>query len=124
MPEAIGPEAHWDAALAEGRFLLQRGRASGRAWFPPRIAEPGTGDSDFDWIEASGRGTIYSLTIVSQRPPAEPYAVVLVELAEGPRLMSRIEGVDPVTLSIGMPVFARILCENGAPLLVFEPARG
>jgi uncharacterized protein len=116
-----GAEAHWRAALAEGRFLLQRGCASGRAFFPPRIAEPGTGDSA-EWFEASGEGRVYSVTVVARKPPETPYAVVLVELAEGPRVMSRIEGVAPDAIRIGMAVKARIIADDGAPLLVFEPA--
>ncbi len=117
----MGPEAHWRAALADGSFLLQRGRQSGRAFFPPRIAEPGTGD-ETEWFEACGEGTVYSVTIIGQKPPAVPYAVVLVELAEGPRLMSRVEGVAPEAIAIGMAVKARIIREGDAPLLVFDPA--
>ena len=119
MPD--GPEATWRAALAEGRFLLQRGRASKKAFFPPRIAEPGSGD-ETDWFEASGLGCVYSVTVVGQRPPAPNYAVVLVELQEGPRLMSRIEGLAPDAIAIGLPVRARILTEADGPILVFEPA--
>ncbi len=115
-----GPEAQWRAALAGGRFLLQRGRASGRAFFPPRIAEPGTGD-DAEWFEASGRGIVYSTTVIGPKPPALPYAVVIVELAEGPRLMSRIDGIAPESIAIGMPVKARIATEADSPILVFEP---
>lgn len=118
---AGGPEAHWRAALAEGRFLLQRAVSSGTIVFPPRLAEPGTGDTDLEWVEASGMGKIYSLTIVSQRPPAEPYNVVLVDLDEGGRLMSRVECKDLQSLHIGMRVRAQIIDEDGAPLLVFAP---
>ncbi len=117
-----GPEAHWRAALAEGRLLLQRARSSGAVIFPPRLAEPGTGDTELDWIEASGLGTIHAVTVVSRKPPELPYNVVLVELDEHVRLMSRVEGVAPDAISIGMRVRARIGEENGAPLLLFEPA--
>ena len=92
---STGPEAQWRAALADGRFLLQRAVSSGTVFFPPRLAEPGTGDDDIEWIEASGMGLVYSLTLVSPKPPAEPYNVVLVDLDEGARLMSRVDGVAP-----------------------------
>ncbi len=122
QPQAAGgPEAQWRAALAEGRFLLQRARASGRVFFPPRLAEPGTGDGDLEWIEASGLGTIYSVTVISQRPPTPPYAVVLVDLDEGARMMSRVEAMEPDAIRIGMRVRARIAQQDGAPLLVFDP---
>ena len=119
---STGPEAQWRAALADGRFLLQRAVSSGTVFFPPRLAEPGTGDDDIEWIEASGMGLVYSLTLVSPKPPAEPYNVVLVDLDEGARLMSRVDGIAPDALRIGQRVRARIIEENGAPLLVFVPA--
>ena len=112
-----GAEAVWRAALTEGRFLLQRGVASGRAFFPPRGFAPGTGE-DVEWFEASGLGEVYSVTMIYPKPPAEAYAVALVTLAEGPRLMSRVLAEDVV---IGMAVRARILDEDGAALLVFAP---
>ena len=116
-----GPEAHWRAQLAAGKVLLQRARASGQIFFPPRMAEPGTGDTDLEWIEASGLGTVYSVTIVNQKPPTPPYNVVLVDLDEGARLMSRVDRIDPAEIRIGMRVEARIVEEAGAPLLVFIP---
>jgi len=119
---STGPEAQWRAALADGRFLLQRAVSSGTVFFPPRLAEPGTGDDDIEWIEASGMGLVYSLTLVAPKPPAAPYNVVLVDLDEGARLMSRVDGVAPAALRIGQRVRARIIEENGAPLLVFVPA--
>lgn len=123
MTYVVGPEAQWRAALAGGRFLLQRAQSSGTVFFPPRLAEPGTGETDLEWIEASGMGTIYSMTLVSQKPPAPPYNVVLVDLDEGARLMSRVEGIAPDALHIGLRVRARIVEEGDAPLLVFEPVR-
>lgn len=121
-PDAAGPEARWRAALAEGRFLLQRAVSSGTVYFPPRLAEPGTGETDLEWIEASGMGTVYSMTIISQKPPLAPYNVVLVDLDEGARLMSRVDGIDPESLHIGLRVRAMIIEEAGTPLLAFEPA--
>ena len=118
---AGGPEAIWRHALSQGRILLQRARASGAVIFPPRLAEPGRGDADLDWFEACGLGTVYSLTWVAQKPPTPPYNVALVDLDEGARLMSRVDGVTPDTLHIGQRVQARIIDADGAPLLVFVP---
>jgi uncharacterized OB-fold protein len=122
MTETISPEAHWRDALAGGRFLLQRSRSSGAHIFPPRVMAPGTGADDLDWVEASGAGTIYSVTVISPKPPAEPYPVVLVDLAEGPRVMSRVEGVPAHDVTIGMAVTARMADGEDGPLLVFDPA--
>ena len=116
----MSPEQRWRQALADGEFKLQRARASGRHFFPPRVAEPGTGDRDWEWVRASGNGTVYSVTTVHPRAPAEPYNVVLVDLAEGPRVMSRV--VDAKDVRIGMAVRARIDRAGDAPLLLFEPA--
>lgn len=116
-----GPEAYWRAQLIAGKVMLQRARASGQIFFPPRMAEPGTGDTDLEWIEARGLGTVYSVTIVNQKPPTPPYNIVLVDLDEGARLMSRVDRIDPSEIRIGMRVEARILEEAGAPLLVFIP---
>lgn len=116
-----GAEAEWRSALAEGRFLLRRGVRSGRAFHPPRDAEPGSGEAA-EWFAPSGRGTVYSVTVIAQKPPLPAYHVALVELAEGPRLMSRIEGLAADAVHIGMAVTARIIEEDGQPLLVFDPA--
>jgi uncharacterized OB-fold protein len=113
------PEAHWREALAQGRLLLQRATGSGEIIFPPRMFEPGTGESDLEWIEANGLGTVYSVTLISPKPPAEAYNVVLVDLDEGARVMSRVVG--PGEVGIGLRVRARI--EPGdEPILLFERA--
>lgn len=117
-----GPEAYWRAALGEGRFLLQRARASGAMIFPPRLAEPGSGDDALQWIEASGMGTVHAVTVVNRKPPDIPYNIALIELDEHVRLMSRVDGVPAEAVTIGMRVRARITEEDGAPLLLFEPA--
>ena len=116
----MGPEAEWRQALSEGRFMLQRASGSGAFFFPPRTAEPGTGDLDWDWVEASGQATIYSVTLVHPRPPQRPYNVVLVDLAEGPRMLTRVESAEPVR--IGMSVRARIDNSVDEPIILFEPA--
>jgi uncharacterized OB-fold protein len=116
-----GPEAQWRKALAEGRFLVQRCRATGTHVFPPRVAAPGTGSADLEWVAPSGRGIVHSVTIVRPRPPAEPFNVVIVELDEGPRLMSRVKGLPPEAVAIGLRVMARIAETPDGPLLVFVP---
>ena len=118
----IQPERQYLEFLAQGRFMIQRSRLTGRHVFYPRIAEPLTGSTDLEWVEASGRGSIYSVTVVRQRPPASDYNVALIDLDEGPRLMSRVDGLEPSAARIGMAVEARVIRENEAPLLIFVPA--
>lgn len=116
------PEKEFRAHLAEGRFMIQRSRSTGGYVFYPRVAEPGTGAEDLEWVEASGRGVVYAVTIVSKKDPSQNYNVALVDLEEGPRMMSRIEGAAAAGALMGMPVQARIVSEGGEPLVVFVPA--
>lgn len=118
----IHPEEEWRAYLAQGRFMIQRSRSTGGHVFYPRIAEPGTGADDLEWVEASGDGAVHAVTVVRKKDPSDSYNVVLVDLVEGPRLMSRVDGVDNDTITIGMAVRAKIISEGDKPLLVFTPA--
>lgn len=119
----LRPEAEYLAFLAQGKFMIQRSRASGRCIFHPRVIEPGTGSTDLEWIEASGRGTVHSTTTVSQKPPAPGFNIALIDLEEGPRMMSRVEGIPSSQVAIGMKVTARVVTEDdGQHAVVFVPA--
>lgn len=125
-PQNSSPDAEFAQHLAQGRFMLQRSKQSGQCYFYPRVAEPGTGCTDYEWVTANGLGTVYSVTVVSQKPPTPNYNLVLVDLDEGPRMMSRVEGIAPEAVHIGMRVRAKIGRGEGeydAPLVVFEPAQ-
>lgn len=122
MSGVLQPEVEWRTHLADGRFMIQRSRSSGDHVFYPRVMAPGTGSEDLEWVEASGRGTVHAVTIVRKKEPADSYNVALVDLAEGPRLMSRVDEIPPDDVTIGMAVQARIIDENGKALLVFVPA--
>jgi len=112
-----GPEAEYRAYLDAGRFMIQRSRSTGRHVFYPRIAIPGTGERDLEWVEASGGGAVYAITVNRTREGS--YNLALIDLDEGPRMMSRVEGVE--TLPIGARVRARIIDEDGKKLVVFDP---
>lgn len=116
------PEAEWREHLAEGRFMLQRSRSTGGFVFYPRVMEPGTGAEDLEWIEASGAGTVHAVTVVRKKDPADNYNIVLVDLAEGPRLMSRVDGLRIEDVTIGLKVQASIVRGTEEVLLVFVPA--
>ncbi len=118
----LRPDADYQAHLKAGRFMLLRSKASGRCFFYPRVAEPGTGNTDLEWVEAGGVGKVYSVTVIRAKPPQPSYNVALVDLAEGPRLMSRIEGIGFDQVKIGMEVRARIVSEDEQYYVVFEPA--
>ena len=100
-----GPEAQYLAFLAQGRFMLQRSRSSGRHVFYPRQLVPGSGETDLEWVPASGLGTLYAITV--NRSRGGNHNVALVDLDEGVRMMSRIDGHE--SLPIGTRVQARIV---------------
>lgn len=116
----IPPEAHWRAALAEGKFLIQRDTTGGTAYFPPRLAGPE--GQPLEWVEACGRGTVYSVTVIHPKPPQQAYNVALVDLEEGARMMSRIDGTEPETIAIGTSVVAQIAQTDSGPQVVFHQA--
>lgn len=118
-----GPEAEFRAHLAEGRFMIQRSKSAGTHVFFPRPFVPGTGETDLEWVEASGDGTVHATT-VNRRSPEKggSFNVALVDFAEGPRMLSRVVGIAPEEVTIGMKVRAKIEELNGGPAVVWEPA--
>ena len=118
----MNPEQDYFDHIAAGRFMIQRSRSTGGYVFYPRVAEPGTGATDLDWVAASGRGTVYSTTTIRQKPPTPNYNLALIDLEEGPRMMSRVDGIAPEQVRIGMAVAARIVREGDQSLVVFVPA--
>jgi uncharacterized OB-fold protein len=100
--------AYWDAA-AEGRLLLRRCAACGEAHHYPREFCPGCWSEDVSWEQASGRATLYtwSEVRVNDLPPFRdrlPYLAAVVDLEEGPRMMTVLVGCEAEQLRIGMPL--------------------
>jgi len=122
MGDRVHPEQEFLAFLEQGEFMLQRSRSSGNFLFYPRVAEPGSGAMDLEWVKASGAGTVYSTTVIRQKPPKTHYNLALIDLAEGPRMMSRVQNIPPDQVKIGMSVRALVIREDGVPMVVFEPA--
>jgi len=124
VTEVIHPEAEYAAFVAEGRLMLQRVVSTDEFVFFPRVAQPGSGRTDLEWIEAKGLGTVYSYTIMRNKPPAAHAVIALIDLVEGVRLMSRVVDCDPDEVRIGMAVRARAGEVDGAPAILFAPAQG
>src|SRR5690348_15363884 len=81
----------WQAA-AEGKLLLRRCIGCRRThWYPRAVCPFCFGDAS-EWVEASGRGLIYSYSVV--RRTAEPYAIAYVTLAEGPTMLTNLIACD------------------------------
>lgn len=118
----IRPDQEYQAFLDQGEIRIQRSRSSGKHVFYPRVMEPGTGATDLEWVSITGQGTIYSVTVIHPKPPAVPYNVVLVDLDEGARMMSRVDGAEVESLAIGQRVKATIATIDGKQAVVFERA--
>lgn len=117
------PDAEYRNHLAEGRLALQRFLKSGRLVFYPRLLCPETGDGAYEWVDVSGRGRVYASSVIRPRPEAgAPYNVALIDLDEGPRMMSRVEEIAPEDVAIGMAVEAFIGRQDDRPILLFRPA--
>jgi len=108
-------------ALAEGRLVTTRGKASGRLTFPPKPFCPFTWQREVEWAELSGRGMLYSHTIVHAAPRAfaqlAPYRVCIVDLDEGLRVAGAL--LCEETPRIDEPVEAAVLLHDDGPLLGF-----
>ena len=116
---------YWDGAR-EGKLLLQRSNATGKAYFPPRPFCPETGSRDVSVFEASGRATLYSYVINHMPTPGfePPYAIAVVELEEGPRLMANIVDCPqtPEALVLDMPLEVTFEMRGDVALPQFRPA--
>jgi uncharacterized protein len=115
-------EPFW-AACRQHRLLIQRCRDCGAHQFYPRPFCLACESMAVEWVEARGGGTIYSMTtirvpVTPELPP--PYRVAIVELDEGPRLLTNIEGGDA---AIGDRVRLGWRARDPMPPLpIFEPA--
>ncbi|HUY63507.1 MAG TPA: Zn-ribbon domain-containing OB-fold protein [Acidimicrobiales bacterium] len=117
----------WDAA-AEGRLLIARCGACGEAHYYPRPFCPRCGEPEVAWEQASGRATLYTWSVVHQNdlPPFKekvPYVAAIVDLVEGPRMMTNVVGCEPGALEVGMALevtFEELA--DGFHIPVFRPA--
>lgn len=120
-------EPYW-AAARSGELKIQQCQSCGARPFPPRKHCPECGRAALDWQKVSGRGTVYSFT-VSHRPPHPvfadqcPMAIAVIELDEGPRMMSNIVDCAPSEIAVGMPVEVRFEPIDDADIVlpVFAP---
>ena len=98
----------WEA-LKRHELYVQRCRSCGTTRFYPRAVCPVDLSSDVEWVRCSGRGTVYSFTVTRQNQAPGfreelPYVLAIVELAEGPRVMTNVVGCAPDAVRVGMAV--------------------
>lgn len=117
-------QPYWDA-LRAGRLDFQRCRRCGHPWLPPREECPRCLEADWGWETASGRGRVISW-VVYHHPPNDafaarvPYNVAIVELDEGPRLITNLLRTDVVEPRIEAPVELQIEEEGGLAMARFR----
>ena len=108
----------WDAAT-EGRFILPQCASCGRYHWYPRAICPFCFSDQIAWKPASGKGRIYSYTVM--RRASVPYVVAYVTLEEGTTMLTNIVDCDFDALAIGQDVQLVFKPTAGAPLPVFIP---
>ena len=112
---------YW-AAAAKGRLLIKKCNACGEPHFYPRSICPFCFSEHTTWIEASGKGTIYSYSVMRRAPV--PYVVAYVTLTEGPTMITNIVDCDPNAVKIGQAVRVTFKpSDGGPPLPMFTPAK-
>jgi uncharacterized OB-fold protein/acyl dehydratase len=125
-PAITRDNAFWWEGVEAGKLLIQRCGACGTLRHPPRPMCPKCQSLEWDTVEASGRGTVYSY-VVNHHPqiPAFDYPLViaLVELEEGTRLVTNVLDVEPDDVHVGMPVEVAFEKPDGEQTLpLFRPA--
>ena len=110
IPEPTPETEEFWAGARRGELRIQRCNACGNAYFFPRPFCPLCSSNDVAWFTATGRGKLYSY-VINHRPAYGfqdyvPYVIAVVQLDEGPRMMTNIIGVDPTpeNLPIDLPV--------------------
>jgi len=115
-----GPDALYREELLAGRFTVQTCADCGQSSFPPRVFCRHCGSANLERVEASGDGVVYATSAVRNRPDkGGDHNVSLVDLAEGVRLLTRVEGVGATEVPIGARVKARIV-GGEVPHVVFD----
>lgn len=120
--DSLSPLETYRAHLRRRELAYQYSPVAGKAVFFPRLVCPFTGSTALHWRVSRGIGTVHATTIVHPREGV-PYNVALIDLDEGFRMMSRVDGLAPADVRIGLRVRVDFVEANDepAPLPVFKP---
>jgi uncharacterized protein len=119
----------WDGC-AQGQLLLQQCTRCHTFWHPPGPICPSCHSTEYEWTPASGTGAVYTFSVVRQAfrrawEPLVPYVLAVIELAEGPRMISNVVEISPEEVQIGMPVTVTFQpVSETISLPLFRPAGG
>jgi len=126
-PQPTPETRHFWEGAKHGELRLQRCDACRHAYFPPRPFCPACASREVTVFRASGRATLYSY-VISHRPApgfVPPYSIAVVELEEGPRMMTNVVGCaqTPAALVLDMPLEVRFeALDDEISLPLFAPA--
>lgn len=131
LPQSTPETAEFWAGARRGELRIQRCRPCDKAYFFPRPFCPRCSSTDVEWFTASGRGRLYSY-VINQRPAPgfddmTPYVIAVVELEEGPRMMTNIVGVEPTPEHLPVDLPVEVTWERQSDditLPLFRPAGG
>jgi uncharacterized OB-fold protein len=128
LPQPTPETQHfWDGCKA-GELRLQRCTVCAKSYFPPRPFCPSCASRSVEVYKASGKAILYSF-VINHRPRPdmgkEPHSIAVVELAEGPRMMTNIVGCPqtPEALQLDMPLEVVFQSFGEISLPLFQPAK-
>ncbi len=125
QPVATPETKHFWDGTAQGELRLQLCRACGSRYFPPQPFCPRCSSDDVEVVRSSGVGVLYSYVITHLPAPGfeAPYVIGVVELEEGPRLLTNIVDVapDPDRLPLDLPVEVVYAARGDMTLPLFRP---
>ncbi len=117
------PTITYQRHLENGKLAYQRCVDCSTAIFYPRTLCPACGSGSLEWRESAGWGTVYATTALHSQNN-EPRNVVLVDLDEGFRMMSRVEDIPAEQVEVGMRVRFETRLERDEPVAVFVRGEG
>ena len=109
--------------LKKGELAYQVNKDTNKPFFYPRAVAPETGSANIEWRVSKGLGTVYTTTAVHYKGEP-PLNVAMIDMDEGYRLMSRVEGIAAMDVKIGMRVKVKVVPgdDKTLPFPVFTPA--
>lgn len=132
LPNPTPETRHFWEGCKVGELRIQRCVDCTRSYFPPRSFCPRCGSRKVEVFNATGRATLYSYVINHRSPPwltdpsPEPYSIAVVELAEGPRMMTNIVGCPQTPEALQLDMALQVIFEpmsEDISLPLFRPAR-
>ena len=121
----LGTLHRHQAALDQGKFWIQQCKSCHKHIYFPREICPHCGSDAVDFVAPSGLGTVYAVTTVRRKPAdGGDYNVSLIDLDEGPRLMSTITNLTPDLVKIDQRVKAHVEVTEGRGLVKFTVLQG